>query len=394
MKTNVLYVILVVLFTSYHPFLLSQGEWNNWYFGNHAGLNFGAGMPAPLINSQMWPTGRCPAIESDSTGALLFYTNGNILLNRMHNATPNGNNLFGGLNGAQPVIAFKKINADSLYYLFTVGDNGWYNGGLCYSIIDMRLNGGLGDIPSGMKNIPVPGASEANNALTATRHKNNKDVWVLTSIWNNGYKYLSYLVNSTGVSTTPIVSNSFLNFNQGNLSWGYLNYIKISPDGTKLICLGDTGVSSGKAEFCSFDCNSGAVTPLFKFHVIHKNDTLPVLRFEFSPNSKFLYITADYNPDSIALFQFDATKSQYSQFMASKVYIGNVLHPEGYGILQSGPDGKIYEATINDTLLNLIKFPNLNGTACSFQTKAISLKNRYSNDALYNTPQISDHGLS
>ncbi len=365
------------------PFFgLSQGEWNNWYFGVYAGLDFNSGQALPLTNSQLWPTGRCPAVISDSTGSLLFYSNGNKLWNRYHNVTPNGTNLFGGLNGSQPVFVIKKIGEDSLYYLFTVGDNGWYMGGLCYSVIDMRLNGGLGDITVGMKNILVPGASNAKNSLTATRHKNNRDAWVITSNWDNGFKYLAYLLTSAGLNPTPVISSSMINFNQGNLSWGNMSFIKLSPDGSKFICRGDTGVSGGNAELCSFDCGTGTATPLFKFHVIHKGDTLGILRYEFSPNSKFLYITAAYVPDSVVLFQYDATQTQYNQFVASKIYIGNVLHPDASCIMQSGPDGKIYEATWNDTLLNVINYPNLNGIACTFQTKVVSLKNRTSNEAL------------
>lgn len=382
MKTAYAFISLFFIFNLHPLFIYSQGEWNNWYFGVYAGLNFNSGQALPLTNSQLWPTGKCPAVISDSTGSLLFYSNGNKLWNKNHNVTPNGSDLFGGLNGSQPVFGIKKIGEDSLYYLFTVGDNGWYMGGLCYSVIDMRLDGGLGDIIVGMKNILVPGASNATNSLTATRHKNNRDVWVITSNWDNGFKYLACLITSAGLNPTPVISSSTINFNQGNLSWGNMSFIKLSPDGTKLICRGDTGVSGGKAELCSFDCGTGVSTPLFKFDVIHKGDTLGILRYEFSPNSKYLYVTAAYEPDSVVLFQYDATQTEYNQFVASKTYIGNVMYPDAYCIMQSGPDGKIYEATFNDTLLNVINYPNLNGISCAFQTKAVSLKNRASNDAL------------
>jgi len=46
----------------------------------------------------------------------------------------------------------------------------------------MRLDGGLGDIEPSNKNIPVPGAGTAWQAVTGTRHWNNKDIWIVTTI--------------------------------------------------------------------------------------------------------------------------------------------------------------------------------------------------------------------
>ncbi len=259
------FILIVLWFFCHGERAFSQGEWNNWYFGNYAGLTFNSGLPVPLLNSQLWPTGRCPTVVSDSLGSLLFYSNGNKLWDRNHNVTPNGTNLLGGLNGAQPVFAIKSIANNGIYYLFTVGDNGWYSGGLNYSLIDMSLNAGMGDIVLGSKNILVPAAANSRNALTATRHSNNRDVWIVTSAWDNGYKYLSFLLSISGLNTTPVISSSMLNFNQGNLNWGYLNYIKISPDGTRLICKGDTGTTAGSVEYCSFNSANGTVrkTPSF-----------------------------------------------------------------------------------------------------------------------------------
>jgi hypothetical protein len=203
-------LLVVVLCHGYLP-VFAQGEWNNWYFGNHTGLSFNGGQPVPLLNSQLWPSGRCPIVISDSLGNLLFYSNGNQLWNRNHNVTPNGSNLFGGVNGTQPVFAIKSISNKNQYFLFTVGDNGWYTGGLCYSIIDMTLNGGYGDIIPGFKNILVASGVNARNTLTATRHKNNKDAWIITCMWENGYKYMSYCLTSSGLDTMPVISTSLIN---------------------------------------------------------------------------------------------------------------------------------------------------------------------------------------
>jgi len=102
---------------------------------------------------------------------------------------------------------------DSLNYLFTMD---WhydpvYNPdtmGLCYSLVDMRLEGGLGGIVSGQKNIQVPGAGQTAEAMTLTRHKNNKDAWVVVRKYINSNEYLTYRVTSAGINFPPVVSYS------------------------------------------------------------------------------------------------------------------------------------------------------------------------------------------
>jgi hypothetical protein len=58
------------------PFIgFSQGEWNNWYFGNHAGLSFNGGIPVPLLNSVCKKTSNIQKISG-----LLLITCLNLLL--------------------------------------------------------------------------------------------------------------------------------------------------------------------------------------------------------------------------------------------------------------------------------------------------------------------------
>jgi hypothetical protein len=102
---------------------------------------------------------------------------------------------------------------DSLYYLFTMDH--YYDStgnpdpqGLCYSMIDMRLDGGLGGIVPGQKNIQVSGAELTSTAMSATRHKNNKDAWIVVRKYLNSNEYLSYRITQAGINLIPIVSNS------------------------------------------------------------------------------------------------------------------------------------------------------------------------------------------
>lgn len=65
--------IIFILFFGYTGF--SQGENNNWYFGDKAAVNFAGATPVVLTNSTMSAPQACGSV-SDAQGNLLFYTDG------------------------------------------------------------------------------------------------------------------------------------------------------------------------------------------------------------------------------------------------------------------------------------------------------------------------------
>ncbi len=73
--------------------------------------------------------------------------------------------------GIESVFSVKQQGTDSLYYIFSVGANSWYYTGLHYSILDMRLNNGMGGIVPGLKNIPVRIAKMQGNPLSVLPFK-------------------------------------------------------------------------------------------------------------------------------------------------------------------------------------------------------------------------------
>ena len=106
-----------------------------------------------------------------------------MVYNRNHDMMPNGYILSssGGYDH-QPVMAVQQLSDDSSYFLFAMGMNvfpSFDNAPLTYSIVNMRLDGGLGDIQIGQHNIYVPGAENSTSALSGTRHHNNHDVWIV-----------------------------------------------------------------------------------------------------------------------------------------------------------------------------------------------------------------------
>src|SRR6187455_2215884 len=153
-------------------YLSGQKQNNIWYFGSHAGLDFNTPVPTP-ISSDLVSMGS-PSSIADPNGNLLFYTNGRVVWDRNHNIMPNGTGLVGGPASAQPALIVPFPNSNSRYYVFTTEDN-TTSGGMSYSIVDMNLNGGYGDVILPSNNTLI--VDYAANKPTAILHPNGNDIW-------------------------------------------------------------------------------------------------------------------------------------------------------------------------------------------------------------------------
>ena len=180
-------VILLFFFSFFCLNGYSQNEANIWYFGQFAGLDFSNGIPVALSNGAMNQAEGCATI-SDSDGNLLFYTDGVSIWNQNHVIMPNGTGLMGGTSASQSAIIVPKPNDPNIYYVFTVpAEIGTL--GLRYSEVDMTLDGGLGNVTT-IENVFL--ISPTEEKVTAVRHSNNTDIWVVTHLWDsdNFYAYL------------------------------------------------------------------------------------------------------------------------------------------------------------------------------------------------------------
>ena len=121
---RVICIFLIFFFYSFICF--SQGEFNNWYFGNKAGVSFNSGFPVVFTTSQM--NGGVGGSEniSDSLGNILFYTMGFTLYNSDNNVMPNGWAILGGslcaVNYMKIAIAFQRLDDGTKYYLMHWSD--------------------------------------------------------------------------------------------------------------------------------------------------------------------------------------------------------------------------------------------------------------------------------
>ncbi len=366
---NKLFVFLLLLynFTGY-----SQGEFNNWYFGWHAGMTFNTGPPISLPTSPIAQSTLVSGFSiSDSAGNFLFCSEGKKIYDKFLNVTPNGAGLLGGGSDCQSAIALQLPGNSRIYYIVTAGhDPGPFGPviGLYYSVFNMDLNGGLGDIVPGMKNIALPYGDSVVDQLTATRHANNRDYWIVVLNHAKTNNYLAYRLTASGIDPTPVISPTNFKTKMGFRS--NCGYLKISFDGRHLVC------SDSMHEVCTFNTTTGIVTPRFTFSVNYPGLTHILRSTEFSINSRFLYISGGANlPFNTPLFQYDMNAPDSLSFMQSQYLLG---YGAG-GNIQSGPDGKIYigNYTPFGDSVHVIKFPSLPGSSCSYEKNFVSLENTH-----------------
>jgi uncharacterized protein (TIGR02145 family) len=370
-----LYLFGILLSLPFFGF--SQGEWNNWYFGTKAGVTFNSGTPQYLMDSQM-SANRSLATVSDSLGNLLFYTDGRRVYDRTHSITPNGTGLLSWIQD-QSVCVVQNIGDDSLYYIFTLNCPVWPppqpDGGLHYSVVDMRLNGGLGDIVTGQKNISLLGNANWPVSMTMARHHNNKDAWLIIHNGLSNHNFYVFLITSGGIQE-PVVSSSILynpliSTNPGSM--------RVSPDGTKLIA---PYPITDSLEYCQFNSSTGQITSLFCINTDAGPDMDGGWSYlEFSIDSRYLYRSSN-DWDNAYIFQYDVALDDSALFKQSEIIVGHSLH----GVhLQMGPDWKIYgDESVIDSMC-VINNPTTGGIGCNFQANSVYLNLR---DCGHGLPQF------
>jgi len=349
---------------------MAQNEAAIWYFGENAGLDFNSGAPVALTDGAMITQEGCATI-SDGNGNLLFYTSGVTVWDRAHNSMPNGTGLLGDFSSSQSAIVVPDPGNPDLYYVFTVDDLGGDNG-FQYSVVDMTLNGGLGDVT--LKNIPL--TTPVAEKLTAVEHANGTDIWVLVHTYGND-QFLAYLVTPTGLITTPVVSAVGENLPLHSGALGVGGYMKISPDGQFLAYV--TGTGRDRHLF-RFDTLTGQVSDFIELNSYFPASTNTVLNssygVEFSSDSSKLYVTSSNffqnftSEDNI--HQFDLTNYSEAAILASGVEIAP-MRPGQDGAIQLGIDGKIYITELGENALSVINNPNLGGLACNYVSSAVPL---------------------
>lgn len=368
-KRKALWLLLILILFS----LQATAQYNSpknrvWAFGDRAGLDFNTGNPVPIQTNMNILEG-CASI-SDTNGQLLFYTNGTKIWNRNHSVMPHGDSLCGDPNNyptnstTQSSLIIPMFNDPGKYYLFTLSDanDSAHYGRLTYSVVNMGLNSGDGDIVPGSKAIPVD--SILSEKLTAVQG-DHCNIWLIVHTYNSNV-FKAYEITDAGINFTPVLSATG-GFNPPAYYYG--GVIKGSPDRKWIIsCTYGGAGATGISELFRFDPATGQMS---SFAVLSNNAFNTYYGAEFSADNSRLYITGQSN----SIYQYDLTLGSSSAIINSATDITQNAAVAGItqGDMKLGPDGKIYIAQLFSSFIGIIDNPGLAGTACGYLPNNIQL---------------------
>lgn len=305
---------------------------------------------------------------SDSVGNLLFYTDGCVIINRNHEIMENG----------------EGINADGLIYQQNCSENTFgypthqgvmiipfpehpdkylllhlrkpdpvyplYIEDILYSVIDMAGDGGHGSVVS--KNNLISHDTFCD-MLTAVRHGNGRDWWVVLPKFNTG-EYYVFVLSPQGVGLLHVQK---IGVPIDHRSWGI--QAVFSPDGRKYV----NNTARGGLQIFDFDRCSGMLSNALR--VTFPGDTISGCGVAFSSTSRYLYTS-----NTIKLYQFDM---QAPDIPASRELVGvydgyaNSL-PSTFYQMRLAPDNKIYMTCTNGIKYwHIIHYPDKRGTDCNLE---------------------------
>lgn len=328
----------------------SQNEANVWYFGYGAGVSFSSGSPVSITGGNT-ATVEGSAVQCDASGNLMFYTDGVTIWNSNNVQMTNGFGLAGGYSSSQSALIVQQPGSNNIHYVFTTAE-AVGTAGLSYSVIDMSLSGGLGEVTSKNNLLHYP----MGEKVTAVQHSNGTDFWILSHEMNSN-EYYAYLFNASGVSSSPVVSNI------GSVWTSEIGCMKASPDGSKVAA---SIQYMDNIELADFDNSTGTFSNAITWPSTY-NWTYGV---EFSPDSKILYFDK-YGGGSV-LYQVDLLAGTATDIINSTTMI-SVPNTSFCGALQLGPDGKIYLAQYGTSFIGAVNDPNVLGTGCNYMDNVVSL---------------------
>ena len=361
--------IILGIFTFVAGFLplanvYGQKQNNNWYFGT-AGIDFNGPSPVAITTSAMSTYEGCATV-SDKFGNLLFYTDGVSVFNRENNVMPSGTGLFGDYSSSNSAVIVPKPGDPNKYYIFTT-ESYYPLTGLHYTLVDMCLDGGLGAVVGGEKNVFLTGLTPEK--VTTALHANGKDVWVVTHGWNDN-EFRVFLVTAAGVDPTPVITA--IGPIHGPDFFQSVGCMKMNLDNNKIAVAVE--ISGNRIELYDFDNATGIVSNEIIITTPHSASGLgpgnTVYGVEFSPNNNFIY-SGSWFDDNI--YQLDISSGDAATIEASATVIGTTSATGNVGALQIAPDNKIYAATQYKNKVGVINAPDEPGLACNYVDNGFNL---------------------
>lgn len=311
---------------------------------------------------------------SDNFGNLLFYSNGCDIATSDHEIMENGSGLnpgkisddncdlpFGYTSGQQSMLSLPIPDSETYYIIFhdrvnDVPDSFRLYCDLNYSIVDMSYNEGKGKVIQ--KNVPALSDLEVSYGnITAVRHINGVDWWVIKQDYRYTNRYYKILVTAENVLMHNVQSIGNIWTNDGG------SQASFSSDGTK---------------YFRFSSRDGLYVMDFDRRLGNFSNFRSVMTIQedlfngacFSPNGRFIYMG-----NGPSLYQVDLDEDGLSAELIAEWdgFFGNDFgQPTYFGAMQTGPDCRIYMVTSYCLeYMHIIMKPDEKGTACDVRQHAL-----------------------
>lgn len=321
---------------------------------------------------------------SDSSGRLIFYTNGCHVYDASGKIMRNGDtlnsppmNYWKGFCGESPFPSYRynhgsfalpRPGNSNLYDLFHI------NSGLppgeppsiisfLHTVIDTNTPDGLGAVIE--KDKPLL-TGEYYEPAAAVRHGNGRDWWILIPTAKTSTPVLyRFLLTPEGLLGPWPQENAFEVID--SLFYGGAQILIFTPDGSKII---QYHYYYGFIVY-DFDRCTGLIS--------NPRKTMPFVRYiywqgldvEVSPNNRYLYVILG---DGYKVVQYDLWAADISASGDTVAVWDGFLNqggPVGFTNMERAPDNKIYISCAGMSCIHVIERPDERGGACNIRQRAI-----------------------
>lgn len=388
----------IILLSCFYALQISaQKEDYVWVLGSGIGstgdslfsttvIDFNESPPAISLLYKFTPAGFTKAGISSPEGFFQCHTNGVNIINAAFEVLENGEEFQssstypGGyvlLQGAL-FLPFPEHPGKFIFLLcdvFSYQSNNTLTSGcrpLTYSVVDMNANGGSGEVLE--KKIPLTYDTLHFGQLTAIRHGNGRDWWMLAPSNKGGTIFHKFLATPEGIL------------------WDHAQSVGDSIN----LGLGQAAISPNGEWYALY--NLWGLVPVYGYHAIdlyrldrcsgmlsdhiHIQDTIYYPGgVAFSPSSRFMYAS---RWDKIYQWDLHAPDIAASKTLVAEYdgFLGDFNLPTRFFNMKLAPDGKIYisVSNYNSRYLHVIEQPDVKGMACNVLQHHIQLPtfNRFS----------------
>jgi hypothetical protein len=375
---------------------LAQKQDRIWVFGDHGGIDcndtsnvssFYSGLNGTQVKYS------CASIAGQ-TGQFLFAVASNQLslqgtqvFDRNYNLLLGGDSIEGHPAQSQGLLILPIPNDSNRYYIFHKTQYNSKNN-LFYSIVDMSLNSGLGEVV--IKNVHIP-CDSITQRTTAVKYANGRDWWLIQQRWDED-EYLKFLITPNGI-LGPYKQST------GNLKRKeeFYGTSCFSRSGNKLVSVG----LYGNINLMNFDRCTGNIYNYQQIGSGIASHAYGYLGCAFSSNENVLYVASTF-PDGKYVYQFDLTAPDIK---ASEQVV--CYYPDT-GLLQNiqiahlllGPDDKICVSkgngsgpnsnTVYTQNMDVILNPDVVGPGCNYRSNYLYLNG---GRTTYGLPNMVNYNL-